>query len=86
MSGKSEQSVAATTIVVLDPEALPKPNEEATERARAARKKRAADRDEHILRARAIDEAGGGEAWIEAELRRQGLFVEGEPDDYTEKK
>lgn len=86
MSGKSDQTVAATPIVVLDPDTLPKPTAEATERAKTERKKRAAEREEHILRARAIDEAGGDEAWIEAELRRQGLFVEGEPDDYKEKK
>ncbi|WP_394822788.1 reverse transcriptase family protein [Pendulispora albinea] len=78
------ESVAATPLVVLDLEKLPAPTADATERARDQRKKRAAARQQDIARWKAIEEAGGNDAWIDGELRQRGLFVDTDPSTLAE--
>jgi hypothetical protein len=77
MSGESERTVAATPIVVLDPESAPK---KAAEGAKAAREVRAGEREAHARRWRAIEEAGGSDAWVEAEIAAKGLAVDADPE------
>lgn len=80
MSGESERTVPATTLVVVDPDKL---NTAAATppdgRTRAARKLRAEDRAKHAARWKAIEEAKGRDAWVEAELRARGLTVDTDP-------
>jgi hypothetical protein len=79
LSSNTERTVTATPIVVIDPDKLPKTK--ADERAVAERRARAAEREEHVARWRAIAEAGGREEWVDAELRAKGLFVDTDPEE-----
>lgn len=81
MSGESDRTVSATALVVLDPDAAGKAatgadEAAALERAKAARAARADERRLAAARWKAITEAGGEQAWIEAELRAKGLVVD----------
>jgi RNA-directed DNA polymerase len=79
MSVLAERTVAATTIVLVDPEKLATVSRLADERAQAERKARAIERAEDIARWKAISEVGGIDKWIDAELRAKGLYVDADP-------
>jgi RNA-directed DNA polymerase len=76
MSGQSEKNVPATGLVVLDPGQAAKPSAELREQRKAERAARALERDKALQRWKAIEQAGGVPAWINAELRSQGLLVD----------
>ncbi|MFO0555014.1 MAG: reverse transcriptase family protein [Polyangiaceae bacterium] len=79
MSGESDRTVAATPLAVLDPDSLPRTP--ADDRAKAARAARLEARSDDAVRWKAIEEAGGTDAWVNAELRKKGLLVdESSPD------
>lgn len=82
MSGESERTVPATALVVVDPEKLSAAP--ADERTRAARKLRSQEREKHALRWKAIEEAKGRDAWVEAELRARGLTVDTDPSTLSD--
>lgn len=82
MSAESERTVTATPLVVIDPDKLAKGGTD--ERAKAARAARAAERAAHAARWKAIQEAGGEDAWIDAELRAKGLFVDADPSTLSD--
>ncbi len=82
MSVLAERTVAATTIVVLDPEKLPKTTSD--ERAQTERKARAIERAEDIARWQAVSDAGGIESWIESALREKGLYVDTDPSTLSD--
>jgi len=73
MASEIGNSVPATPLVVLAPEQVAHANDDKRAEERA---KRAKERDEHIARWKAIQEAGGKDAWIAAELRSKGLVVD----------
>ena len=79
MSGESDRTVAATALVVVDPDRPLAANAEERARARAARGQRAEERQRAAVRWKAIVEAGGEDAWIAFELRQKGLFVDVDP-------
>ena len=79
MSGESDRTVTATALVVVDPDTQAAESAEARARARAAREQRAEERQRSAVRWKAIVEAGGEDAWINAELRQKGLFVDTDP-------
>jgi hypothetical protein len=83
LSGESDRTVAATPLVILDPDTRPRAAADAAavERARKARAARLEERRAHAARWKAIGEAGGEDAWIEAELRAKGLVVDTDPAD-----
>jgi RNA-directed DNA polymerase len=81
MSVDREPMVAATPIEILEPGAIV---ERSSEDARAARAKRRAERAEDARRWTAIEEAGGREPWIEAQLRAAGLFVDADPSSLSD--
>ncbi len=83
MSANTEKTVSATPIVVSAAESDTLTPEEAG-KAREARAKRSADRDAAVLRWKAIVDAGGESAWITAELRAKGLFVDTDPSTLSE--
>ncbi len=75
MASEIEKSVPATPLVVLTPEQVAASKDE---KRAEDRQKRAKERDEHIARWKAIQEAGGKDAWITSELRAKGLVVDTE--------
>ncbi len=77
MSAESERTVQVTPLVVVDPDSVPKSNTD--ERAKQKREARIAERGQDALRWKAIEEAGGADAWVEAELRNKGLVVDTDP-------
>ncbi len=80
MASEIEKSVPATPLAILTPDEIARAKKD-EERA-AQRLKRAKERDEHIARWKAIQEAGGKDEWIAAELRAKGLVVD-HPRDAT---
>ena len=77
MSANTERTVTATPIVV---QSADEPRDaEAAAKAKDARRARAAEREAHVALSRAIAEAGGEEAWVTAELRAKGLYVDADP-------
>lgn len=79
MSGESDRIVPATNLVFVDPNKQAEPSAAARASAKAARLARAEDRRVAAARWKAIAEAGGAEAWIDAELRAAGLTVDVDP-------
>jgi hypothetical protein len=77
MSQESEKTVRATPLRILDVDR--RAIEPANEEARAARKARQERRAEQAARWRAIDEAGGKDAWVERELAAKGVLVTDDP-------
>ncbi len=80
MATEIEKSVSATPLVILTPEelaALHKDEKLAHDRVEA-RAKRSKERDEHAARWKAIQDAGGKDEWIAAELRVKSLVVDAE--------
>jgi RNA-directed DNA polymerase len=77
MATEIEKNVPATPLVILSPEQVAQRKEDQAKRAEE-RARRAKERDEHAARWKAIQEAGGKEAWIAAELRARGLVVDQE--------
>jgi RNA-directed DNA polymerase len=84
MSGQSDKTVLATSLTIVDPERLPKPDTEERERERVARARRAAERQQAAVRWQAMVDAGGGEAWIAQELRQKGLLVDVDPSSLSD--
>jgi hypothetical protein len=84
MSGESDKTVVATNLVVVDPDKAAKATPEERERAKAAREARAEQRRQAAVRWKAIAEAGGVDAWTDAELRQRGLFVDTDPAELSD--
>lgn len=84
MSVDRETTVASTALVVLAPETREPSSDEIRARLAAERKKRAAEREEHARLWKEIDEAGGRDAWIEAQLAQKGLLVSVDPSELSE--
>lgn len=84
MSGESDRTVPATSLVVVDPDKLSEASAEERARAKAARGARTEQRERAAIRWKAIVEAGGSEAWVLAELRQKGLAVDSDPASLSE--
>jgi RNA-directed DNA polymerase len=84
MSGESDRTVPATSLVIVAPDKLPLASTEERARAKAARDARAQERAKASIRWKAIVEAGGSEAWVQAELRQKGLAVDTDPASLLE--
>jgi hypothetical protein len=78
MSGESERTVTVTPLVIVAPDQAPKAKGD--EKAKAAREARLEERDAHARRWKAIQEAGGSDAWVEAEIAAKGLVVDTDPE------
>jgi RNA-directed DNA polymerase len=78
MSGESERTVTVTPLVIVEPDAAPKAKGD--EGAKAAREARLVEREAHARRWKAIQEAGGSDAWVEAEIAAKGLAVDADPE------
>jgi len=81
MTSEIDKNVSATKLVMLDPDQAPQPKREhgAEDRAR-----RAKEREAHANRWKAIQDLGGKDAWIAAELRAKGLAVDVDPATLTD--
>ena len=82
MSANTERTVTTTAVVIADKDATSAGHGD--DRAKEARRLRAAQRDASIVLQRTILEAGGESAWVTAELRAKGLFVDEEPSTLSE--
>lgn len=83
MSAPSEPTVEATPLVLVDGDGSAAARPGRTPDRDEARK-RAAVRAEHADRWKLITDAGGGDAFIEAELRNRGLVVDEDPSSLTD--
>ncbi len=82
MSAESETNVGATPLLVLEPAGPAGPSgpvRVAAEAAAQERRARASQRAEEAARWKAIQDAGGATAWIDAELRAKGVLVTADP-------
>ncbi len=81
MTSEIDKNVSATKLIVLDPDQAPQPKgaSAADDRAR-----RAKERDAHAVRWKGIQDIGGKDAWIAAELRAKGLSVDVDPATLTD--
>jgi RNA-directed DNA polymerase len=81
MTSEIDKNVSATKLIVLDPDQAPQ-----TKHASAAddRARRAKERDAHAVRWKAIQEIGGKDAWIAAELHAKGVAVDVDPATLTD--
>src|SRR5271170_6752680 len=81
MTSEIDKNVSATKLIVLDPDQAPQ-----TKHASAAddRARRAKERDAHAVRWKTIQEIGGKDAWIAAELHAKGVAVDVDPATLTD--
>jgi hypothetical protein len=69
MSSEIEKSVTNTPLAIVAPPGFTPASDE----AKKQRAERAARRDEHVQRWKAIVEAGGADKWLEAQIAQKGL-------------
>ncbi|MEQ1502248.1 MAG: reverse transcriptase family protein, partial [Myxococcota bacterium] len=87
MSAPSETTADATPLVVASvfPQVMAGDRRPLLiEQARAQRALRAAARAEHVARWKAVVDAGGGDAYVDAELRSRGLTVDEDPSTLSD--
>jgi len=84
MSGDSDKTVPATGFTVVNVDELPAASAEQRERAKAARLQRAEAREKAVQRWKAMVDAGGGDEWVEQQLRQKGLLVEEDPSTLSD--